>query len=299
MEKIRGYFYALLSAVLLGLMAILIKIVMNMGLSLLGAIFFRFTLAALFLGIFLIVKKISFRITKTQLIILLFVSVIGYGLMNLCYYGAFLYISVGLTGMIHYIYPVISVLLVRFLYKSTISKNVCIALILAVAGAMLLSFSDGGNIDPFGVLLALLAGVFYGFYAALMEHPAMVSLHGSVVVFYLALFTALFSVCLIPIFGESPWDSVEIETFGIMVCVALFCTVLALFLFREAVVRIGTVRTTILSTMEPVSAAVLGILLLGEDIDLGMIIGSVMILFSVVLITFSKNTADGTSMLRT
>ncbi len=38
MEQIKGYFFALFSAVLLGLMAVLVKIVLNMGLSTLGVI---------------------------------------------------------------------------------------------------------------------------------------------------------------------------------------------------------------------------------------------------------------------
>ena len=63
---------------------------------------------------------------------------------------------------------------------------------------------------------------------------------------------------------------------------------LALFLFREAVVRIGSTHTTILSTMEPVSAAVLGVLVFGEPLGPGMLIGSALIIIAVLLVTFQK-----------
>lgn len=293
MERAKGYFFALASAMLLGLMAVLIKIVMDMGLSLIGAIFFRFSIAALFLALFLLGRGASFRLGKMQFLLLGVVAVVGYGVMNLCYYGAFRLISVGLTSMIHYIYPVVAVLLSRLLYQTTVSKNTYGALLLAVIGAMVLSFSDFGNINPSGVLLALGAGVCYGFYAAFMEHPLLKTLPGTVVVFYLSLFTAVFALCLSPFFGELPWASATPKTVALMVVIALLCTVLALFLFRGAIVTIGTVPTTILSTMEPVSSAVLGILFLGEGVDIGMILGSVMILFAVIRITMEKNRISG------
>lgn len=289
MEKIKGYAFALGSAVLLGAMAVLIKIVMDMGLSLLGAMFFRFSLSALFLAVFLMCKKISVRINRRQCCILIFVSVVGYGVMNLCYYGAFLYISVGLAGMIHYIYPVIAVLLAKVLYRNKYTKSLYAALVVAVIGAMVLSFSDFGEIDMFGVLLALIAGVCYGTYGAMMEHPDLKNLSGLVVVFYLAFFTAVFTILLSPFFGELPWSSVNFDTFSVMLVIAVFCTVLALFLFRESVVRIGIAKTTILSTMEPVSAAVIGIIFLNETVGLGMLIGSVLILVAVIRITLAKN----------
>lgn len=287
----KGYFFALASAVLLGLMAVLVKIVLDTGLSLLGAIFLRFSLSALFLAVLLWKRRGILRIEKRQLALLFVVAVVGYGVMNLCYYGAFLRISVGLTSMIHYIYPIVAVLLSRTLFRNTFSKGVYGALLLGVAGAMVLSLSDIGSIDPPGVLLALGAGVCYGFYAALMEHPLLKNLPGTVVVFYLSLFTAAFALALGPVFGELPLDALNPKAFGLMAVIALLCTVLALFLFREAVVSIGTVRTTILSTLEPVTSAVLGILLLGEGIDGSMVLGSVMILLAVIGITLRREAA--------
>ncbi|MGN0963196.1 MAG: DMT family transporter, partial [Clostridia bacterium] len=190
MEQIKGYFFALLSAVLLGLMAVLVKIVLDMGLTTLSVIFLRFSLSSLFLAVFLRLRGVSFRLNRDQFFILLGVGVVGYGLMNVCYYGAFLLIPVGLTSMIHYIYPVVVVLLARLLYRSRFSKSVYAALILGMAGAMILSFSDLGRINLLGVLLAFLAGVCYGIYVVFMDHPKIKDLHGLVIVFYLSLFTA-------------------------------------------------------------------------------------------------------------
>lgn len=288
MELVKGYFFALLSAVLLGLMAVLVKIVLNMGLTTLGVIFLRFSFSSLFLAVFLKARGISFRLNREQFFILLGVGIVGYGLMNLCYYGAFLLIPVGLTSMIHYIYPVVVVLMARILYRSRFPKSVYAALVLGMAGAMILSFSDLGKMNLFGVLLAFLAGICYGIYVVFMDHPKIRDLHGLVIVFYLSAFTALFSLLFAPFAGGLPWHGLDPKILLLMLIVSLFCTVLALFLFREAVVRIGSTHTTILSTMEPVSAAVLGVIILDEKVGLGMLIGSVLILSAVMIVTMAR-----------
>ncbi|MGN0963047.1 MAG: EamA family transporter, partial [Clostridia bacterium] len=106
------------------------------------------------------------------------------------------------------------------------------------------------------------------------------------------LFTALFSLLAAPFSGGLPWRGLNPQILLLMLVIALFCTVLALFLFREAVVRIGPTHTTILSTLEPVSAAVLGVIILGEKVGLGMLIGSVLILASVVIVTTARKEAS-------
>lgn len=288
MEQIKGYFFALFSAVLLGLMAVLVKIVLNMGLSTLSVIFLRFSLSSLFLAVFLRIRGISFRLNREQFFILMGVGIVGYGLMNLCYYGAFFFIPVGLTSMIHYIYPVVVVLLARILYHNRYPQNVYVALIIGMAGAMILSFSDIGQSNLIGVVLALFAGICYGIYVVFMDHPKMKDLHGLVIVFYLSAFTALFSLLFAVFTGKMPWQGVNLEILLLMLVISLFCTVLALFLFREAVVRIGSTHTTIFSTMEPVSAAVLGVMIFHEKVGFGMLIGSVLILSALVMITFAQ-----------
>lgn len=288
MEKLKGYTFALTSAVLLGLMAVLVKIVLDMNIATSTVIFFRFTISSLFLAVFLKVRGVSCRINREQFLLLAWVGSVGYGVMNLCYYGAFTLIPVGLTSMIHYVYPVIVVFMARVLYHQTFSKKVYGALVLAVAGAMILSFSDFGKINLLGVVLALLAGVCYGIYAVYMDHPNIKELHGLVVVFYLSVFAMASSFIFSLPRRALPWQGITWEACGVMVVISLLCTVLALFLFREAVVRIGSTHTTILSTMEPVSAAVLGVLVFGEPLGPGMLIGSTLIIIAVLLVTFQK-----------
>lgn len=109
-----------------------------------------------------------------------------------------------------------------------------------------------------------------------------------VVVFYLSVFAFLFMLAAGLVRGHHPLESITWSSFGIMLIVAVVCTVFALILFRNAIVYIGSVRATILSTMEPVSAVLLGAVLLRESLGVWFGIGSLLVLVSVLLVTKSR-----------
>ena len=83
----KGYLYALISSVLLGLMAIFVKIVLDRGVPVTDVIFFRFFLASAVLLIYLKIRGASLRVDRRQLLLLMLTGLVGYGVMNLCYYG--------------------------------------------------------------------------------------------------------------------------------------------------------------------------------------------------------------------
>ena len=265
----KGYLYALISSVFLGFMAILVKIVLDRGVPVTDVIFFRFFLASAVLLIYLKIRGVSFRVDRRQLLLLMLTGLVGYGVMNLCYYGAFLFISVGMASMIHFIYPVVAVFFSWLLYRNRFAAKIHIAAGFAVVGAMLISLSELGNFHWQGIVLAILAGVFYGL----------------CVVFYLSFFAFLFMLAGDLVRGRHPLEHMTLSSFGIMVVVAAICTVFALILFRNSIVYIGSVRATILSTMEPVSAALLGAVLLWESLDFWFGVGSLLVLVSVFLVT--------------
>ena len=120
----KGYLYALISSVLLGFMAILVKIVLDRGVPVTDVIFFRFFLASAVLLIYLKIRGASLRVDRRQLLLLMLTGLVGYGVMNLCYYGAFLFISVGMASMIHFIYPVVAVFFSWLFYRNRFAAKI-------------------------------------------------------------------------------------------------------------------------------------------------------------------------------
>ena len=53
-----------------------------------------------------------------------------------------------------------------------------------------------------------------------------------------------------------------------MLFVAIFCTAFSMMIFRQAIVAIGSVSTTILSTLEPITVVILSLILFDESFNL-------------------------------
>ena len=63
----------------------------------------------------------------------------------------------------------------------------------------------------------------------------------------------------------------------------------AFFFLMEALNRIGAVRTSIVSAMEPLAAAVLGLVFLDESVTFGVAAGGTLILAGAIMASFARS----------
>lgn len=78
---------------------------------------------------------------------------------------------------------------------------------------------------------------------------------------------------------------VSAEVLAAIAGLALVCTALAFVLFFELIVEVGPARSTVITYVNPAVAIALGVLVLGEPITVGFIIGFPLILFGSWLAT--------------
>ena len=69
-----------------------------------------------------------------------------------------------------------------------------------------------------------------------------------------------------------------------LIMVAIVCTVLSDYTLILAIKRIGSTMTSILGSMEPLTAGVVGVLYFGEKFDATSITGLILIIVAVVLV---------------
>ncbi|MEE0776127.1 MAG: DMT family transporter [Bacillota bacterium] len=282
-KKIMGYLAAIVSSILFGVMAILVKLALKTGLDPFDVVFFRFFFTSFIIAIYVLVRRINLKLQWAQIWRIIFLALVGYAAMNITYYTAFDRMPVSLAGMMHYIYPVAAVVIGRVIFKDHIGKECYFAVALAVGGAMLLSFGDFQALDAIGILCALLSGILYGLYAVGLGRPALADLDSCAIVFYLCVFSTLFLGGFEAIRGVNPFGILTTKGLLIMLANAFFCTGFAMMIFRKAIVSVGAVPTTILSTLEPITAAGLSLICFHETFNFLMIMGSALILIAVIL----------------
>ena len=278
----------ILSSLSFGIMPILAKLAYKRGMTTYAVLFLRFSLAAIMLLCYLIFKKISFRLNKKQIFMVIILGVFGYSATALSLFISYRYISAGLATSIMYIYPVIVTILSFFIYKDKFTFTKIIALLLCITGVFIMAGKVSGSLNLKGIIFALMSSGFYSFYVIGISHSEIKKINSYLMTFYLSMISGI----IMFIMGESTHTmNLSVITPYSFVCVlilAFISTVVALMAFLKGVKLIGPANASILSTLEPVASLILGWLILKENITFRIALGCVFILTSVFVLSKKK-----------
>ncbi|MDD9150092.1 DMT family transporter [Sporolactobacillus sp. CQH2019] len=287
MGRLRGIIFIIAAADLFGIMPVWVKLAYTTGLTVFGVVFLRSGIAAAILGILLFCRKIDFHIGKPQLDPLLLLSTLGYTATIFTLYLSYKYISAGVATSLHYLYPVLVMLLGYLMYrKKRPQVYKCCALLMSLIGIYLIADRGGGDFSLKGVGLAISSAAFFAIYVLSINYPQLKKLDSLMLAFYDCLMTTIISLAVLVVQAKWP-PKITLKGLYYTGLISFFCTVLALLVFIEGVKIIGSVSASILSTLEPVVSLVSGIIVLHEPITWYTSLGCILIITSVILIAIS------------
>ncbi|MEI0563328.1 DMT family transporter [Brachyspira pulli] len=278
----------IIGSIAYGFLPIFVKNIIPYNYSSLSIVFYRYLITAVFLFIIILVTKKSFKITKRQFIELFIFSVIGLGLTFFFLSQALLYISAGLTNMIHFGYPVIVLLIMIFMYKEKANILKVLSMVLAITGIFLLT--KVVQVESFlGVIYALITTVTYGVYIVANKKCSFAELDTMVSVFYMSLIVSVVFF-IVGIFTNSLQLLNNLYVFYNFAAIALLCTIFSLGLLLYGVKKLGSSLASILNMFEPTTTVVASIFIYNEDLTINIVIGSVLIILSTIsMVIGSKN----------
>ena len=278
----------IIGSIAYGFLPIFVKNIIPYNYSSLSIVFYRYLITAVFLFIIILVTKKSFKITKRQFIELFIFSVIGLGLTFFFLSQALLYISAGLTNMIHFGYPVIVLLIMIFMYKEKANILKVLSMVLAITGIFLLT--KVVQVESFlGVIYALITTVTYGVYIVANKKCSFAELDTMVSVFYMSLIVSVVFF-IVGIFTNSLQLLNNLYVFYNFAVIALLCTIFSLGLLLYGVKKLGSSLASILNMFEPTTTVVASIFIYNEDLTINIVIGSVLIILSTIsMVIGSKN----------
>lgn len=184
-------------------------------------------------------------------------------------------LSSSLTGLLLAGIPLFAAL--AFLLTSTaerFSRGETTGLVLGFVGVATLIGIDVGHLDLLAVAEVLGVAVCYAA-GPLVLSRYLSELPGLGV---MACALTLSALAFAP-YGltQSPLDA-PAEAWGSIVFLALVCTALAMVLFGQLIAEVGPTRAMLITYVNPAVAVALGVLLLGEDLTTGMLVGFPLIL---------------------
>lgn len=235
--------------------------------------------------IFLVYDRSIFRIRLRHLPLFLAMGLVSILFFTLCYFRSQQVSSLAVAAILLYTAPTFVVLLSALLWKDRITKRKLLALVLAFLGCCFVAGILNGQLSltPQGLLLGIGSGLFYSSYTifgrfALQHYPPFT------VTFYTFLIAGVGSLALtntqdLYITFHSPAGI--LLSLGMMV----LGTVLPYLLYTKGLNDLGdSGKASILASVEPVVASLVGILAFGEPMSLGVVLGLVCILASVYIL---------------
>jgi len=245
----------------------------------------RITTGLILVGIYLLIfDKKSLQIRLKDVWCFIGTGIVSLFFFSICYSSALNYTSLSVAAILLYTAPVFVMLMSLFLFKEKMNILKIVGLLLAFAGCVLVSGIGGdSSVSLIGILLGLGSGFFYALYS-IFGRFALAHYKPLTVTYYTFVCAGIASL-----FVGSP---AQVVTYlGSNAMVPLFAlglvvigTVLPFVMYTKGLAEIESGKAAILASVEPVAAALVGVIAFGEPMTMAVVMGLVCILTAVYIL---------------
>ena len=288
-----GLFLGLMAAVCYGFIPLFTKELqapaVGLPLSSSTILFYRFGIASLILAAIMFVRRESFRITYAEFVRLVQLAFLSNGAALFLISGYRYCSSSGVATTLHFTYPILTALIMMIFFRERSRLSTWIAIGLSIAGVALLS-GVGGGAQWLGIVLEIISALCFALYLIRVNRSRVSQMPVVKLTFYVMAFGALIFAAFIA-YERADFDIsahyalIPSASGWLNLCLlSVICTVVTNLALVYATQNVGPTVASILGVLEPLTALVLGILFLGEELTPSMAAGIGLILPAVLII---------------
>lgn len=257
------------------------------GMDASSVVFFRYLTAVVLVGLLARLMGHSLKLDRKSLLVAFCLGIMVVG-SSLTLFHSYNYMDVGIASTILYVYPVMVAAILSLFYNERMNLQTGFCIFLAMMGIALLYVNDEGTqLNAIGTVFALASALTYAIYMVCINKSRLRKVPMVVVTFYILLFGL---VIYLPMtlcgFRLTPVTTVNQAL--LVLCIALFPTVISFVCTATAVLKIGSTPASILGVLEPATAVLVGILVFDEKVTLRTCMGMVLVLVAVLIIITKK-----------
>lgn len=256
------------------------------GVSTLSVLFLRFFFASLFFFIFIIARKIEFKLTYSLLFRMLMIGGFFYMIQSILYFSSVKYLSASMVQLLFYAYPALVAIFSFWLDREPLNKNLIIALLISFVGLALVLGTSFATINKLGAMFALSAALVYAMYI-LVSNRLVKEVSPMITSTFVTLFAA-FSLFIVGLATNSISFEFPLRTWFPIMGIVLFSTVLAIFGLFKGLEIIGSTRAAILSMIEPLVTIIFAWILFNDQLTLIQWLGAILVISGAFLVTRAR-----------
>lgn len=278
----------LIAGFLWGSMGIFVRHINEYGMNSMDIVSVRVFGAMVVMGVFLLIYNRKLFIIKLKDIW----CFVGTGIVSIvffsyCYFTAIQIATLSIAAIMLYTAPCFVMLMSAVLFKERIGARKATALLMTLVGLVLVTgvIHDMGAISVKAILYGLGSGIGYALYSIFGRYALERKYHTYTISFYTFLFA---SVGALPFIKADKIVNVLINNkegmlyaFGLII----FVTVVPYLTYTIGLSHMEGGVASVLATIEPVVATLIGVIIYKEEIDPLAILGVVLVLGATVLIS--------------
>ncbi len=289
LAEIKGYSLAAIAAAAYGTNPAFAVPLYAQGMNPCSVLLFRYLMGIPLLALLLIFRGYSLRLSKEELGP---VSILGIlmALSSLTLFESYEYMNSGIALTLLFVYPVMVAVLMIFFFRERFRAPIAICLILMCVGLILLMKPQSGvPLSPYGCLLVMVSALTYALYIIMVNVSGRIrSIPTTKLLFYVL--TCGCAVYVVMILSGRPLTLPSLPSGWLnLIALAVIPTVISLTCTTKAIQIIGSTPTAILGALEPVSAVILSVTVLGQAVTVRDVSGGLLIVAATIIVIADKS----------
>lgn len=286
MIVIKNAIYIIIAGTLWGIISVFVNQLKDIGFNSMQVVSIRVFFSALILVLYLLIKDINqLKIHLKDIPLFIGTGVGSIIFFNYCYFQAIELIGgASIPALLLYTAPIFVMVLSLILFKEKITKKKLISLIMTFLGLALVTgaFSNTNKISAIALLFGLGSGLGYALYSIFGKF--LVNKYSAITITtYTFVVATVFSI---PFSGIVQKAELIVSPKGIILALslALISTVLPFLLYTKGLSGMEAGKASILATVEPFVATIIGVTFFKETMTASKIIGMLMVLLAIVIL---------------
>ena len=280
-----GIFLVIVSSLSVAILPNSAKMVFEDGTGAMFLLMGRGLVGVVLLTALLVLMRSSFVLPRRLWGLSAWSGVLGLGFVATLYLSIN-YIDIGQTILILYLYPVVIALISHFRGTARLNTKQWLAILSVVLGMALLFQSGKGAVSPLGIALSLMAMSCTVAIVFVSGHLTD-EIGAGPTNFYMNLWSVLLLLALYPFVDG--WAAPETGSGWTALGFNGFCYVLVWVTFFAGAKRIGLMRASLLTSVDPLFAALIALFLFGEVLLLPQWIGFGVVLLALFFFEYTKD----------
>ena len=289
MGKFKGYILAAFAAAAYGTNPAFAIPLYETGMNPNSVLLFRYCIGIPILAILMGIRKLDFQLKRDELMPVFILGVLM-ALSSLTLFESYNYMNSGVASTLLFVYPVMVAVMMTFFFRERFKTSFIFCFLFMGAGLILLMRPEGGaGINMLGFLLVMVSALTYAIYIVLVnESKAISKIPTTKLLFYVLIFGSTVFLFKMAAGTELTLPAKATGWYN-LTALAIIPTVLSLACTSAAIHIIGSTPTAIFGALEPLTAVVLSVVFLGQDISVREIAGGLLIIIATTIVVTSNS----------